>query len=221
MHAKPSVFIVRAQRPACLFVCILFCLLFPLSSFAERYYVVQVTDRTGRNSFSALSDEEYKSLQNEIRAESRIFPKAIRAAQKEWKENPETSKTTFPASSFKTRKIKSLGMFFSQEKAEAKLAYYATPENTSESSEKGTRLLERQLKDEKERLNNLNSAIYEIKSSCEANIAALEEQLKKRREKNKKREETLNAAKELLEEKLEELKPQEEEAERPTSNIEH
>ncbi len=86
--------------------------------------IVRTTDHSKNLSFKVMTQEEYRALCAEISAESRCWDRAMNAAEKEWKANPETAKKSFPRNAIVPKKASISQSFTSREKAEEKVAAF-------------------------------------------------------------------------------------------------
>ena len=89
--------------------CLMLALLAVSALHAESVYIVTITDIGKNDTQEVLTREALTTLKNRIKDETRIFPKALAAAQKEWAENDMTKRDKFPTSGFAPRKIKEEG----------------------------------------------------------------------------------------------------------------
>jgi hypothetical protein len=89
----------------------------------EKYVIVKTTDFARENSYEVMTPDEFKTLTADINAEGKLFQKALKAAEKEWKSNEDTAKKTFPSSAISPRKAATVGQPYTErEKAEDKMA---------------------------------------------------------------------------------------------------
>ena len=72
----------------------------------ETYYVVEIRNFDKSEEYKIMSKDEYSQLSMEIRNESKLFSKAIAAAEKAWKEDPLQGKQNYPKSAVAQRAAK-------------------------------------------------------------------------------------------------------------------
>jgi len=101
-----------------------------LFAAGDKLYLVKITDVDNTDEYEIKTPEELKALQDEIKAQAKVFPKAVEAARKEWKNDPRTSKTAFPASAVGPRQVMVVGTpFISSDQASKKLDSMQTRES--------------------------------------------------------------------------------------------
>ena len=86
----------------------------------EKLVLVQVTDAAKETSFQVLTDEEFKTLKADISLEARLLPKAIAAARRDWESSEDTRKKAFPANAASPRQLKVIADFTDRKAAEAR-----------------------------------------------------------------------------------------------------
>lgn len=86
---------------------------------AEFVSVVQLTDLRGNISFQVCTDPEKKALEAQVRAEEKVYAKALEEAKKEWKI---INTDAFPSSRIKRRTLRVLTTTSKREEAEAFLS---------------------------------------------------------------------------------------------------
>lgn len=74
----------------------------------ERYYVIKLYDFNREFQYQVVSKDELKKLETEIKAEAKLFRKAVDAAKKEWRED-ESLSGSFPSSAVALRKLQTKG----------------------------------------------------------------------------------------------------------------
>jgi hypothetical protein len=72
-------------------------------------YLVQITDMAKNSTYEVMSRDQLSELKKQISEETRAFPAAMAAVQKEWKESELTAKTYFPGSKLSPRKVREQG----------------------------------------------------------------------------------------------------------------
>lgn len=91
----------------------------------ERLVLVKVEERDKTVAYRVMSPEEFKALLSEIADEGRLYARAIRMAEDEWKKDEQLGKKAFPASGIGKRSAQTMGApFTDRQKAEAKLSSY-------------------------------------------------------------------------------------------------
>lgn len=146
------------------------------------FLLVKVSDHAKDTSVKVMTSQEYKALCGEIAAEGRAWEKAMAAAEKEWKANPETAKKSFPRNSIGPKKATVSQQFTSQDKAMATVS--AIEKRSADQSE-----LDKKREDEK----NKN------KAKTKGASAKSQESKQKSEE---QRNEMLESARSLFESKL-------------------
>jgi len=116
------------------------------ASAMDRYYVVELTARSGEVSFETLTAEKYETLMKEVETERRMGLKARALAEKEWRTSETTARVPFPPVPDRTARMK--GTFDSMEKAKAKATQfeedlYAKKERDAEREREREKLLNR------------------------------------------------------------------------------
>jgi hypothetical protein len=110
----------------------------------EKIFLVKVTGFDGQEALQALKSEDFTALQKRIQSESRLFSKALAAAEQDWKAAEETKVKPFPRMAVSQRKLNTVQVFMDQAKADAKLQMMEGQESKSE-----TRRMEREAAREK------------------------------------------------------------------------
>lgn len=99
----------------------------------ERHSVVKVFSFDKSYEYRLVNDGEMKALRDELRAESRIYPKALMAAKQEWAKDETKKRKRFPLMS--QRNMRVVRTYTTREDAEEKLASY-DPERQNASDKK-------------------------------------------------------------------------------------
>lgn len=90
----------------------------------ERYYLIKLYDFHKEYVYQVLSKDELKALETELKAESKLFRKALDAAKDEWRDD-EFLSGSFPSSAVTPRKLRVMGTpFRKREDAQEKLETY-------------------------------------------------------------------------------------------------
>ena len=84
------------------------------ASTVAKYLVLKVRDRADYESYTVVTPEGLKALQDEIRKELRFHGRALSLARKYWREN-ENNRRTFPASAIGKRSFSVVGSTFAHE----------------------------------------------------------------------------------------------------------
>ena len=84
----------------------------------ERFQVIKLYDFNREFQYQVVSKDELRSLQNELRAEAKMFNKAVNAAKKEWRKD-ELLSGSFPSSAVAPRKIQTMGTPYKERGAAA------------------------------------------------------------------------------------------------------
>jgi hypothetical protein len=84
-------------------------------------HIVKQEDRGGTVTYVIMTSDELAKLQSTLDKEAKLLPKAIAAAEKEWKADPETKKKPFPKSVVLERKATRVDSCDSVERADKKL----------------------------------------------------------------------------------------------------
>ena len=157
------------------------------SATDERYMVVKVQDHAKETTCQVMSADEFKAIQEEIRIETKVFPKALAEAQKAWREDPDTARKPFPKASFAVRRATPMGTFPDREKADAKVAGFEEREQQAKEKDK-----EREDKKLREKQKAMGPEKYD-------------EYVEREREKQTERDALTLKARDLLEQKLADL----------------
>jgi hypothetical protein len=88
---------------------------------SEQLVLIKMINRAKETEFKLLTAQEYKALDNELKLEAKIGPKAVALAEKDWKQDKELAKKMFPKSCIGDRKVTALGTFTDREKGEKRL----------------------------------------------------------------------------------------------------
>jgi hypothetical protein len=151
----------------------------------EMQYLVEIEDRAGEATYELVTPAELKTIENQIKEESKVYRKALSAAQKEWKENAEL-RGTFPSSAVSMRKVTRKGTFTDPEKAAKKLTSYED------------RYFEKQSRDAER-----------DKARAQMRHGRDKDRLAKAEQRESEREARYSQARDIFEQKLEELLPKE------------
>ena len=95
-----------------------------LAGPSEKILLVKQTDRKKQETYSLMSSEEYKEVEQEIKAEARLHMKAMMATEKEWRKDESLARKSFPRSAIAVRTIRVITTYRDDEQANKKLAYY-------------------------------------------------------------------------------------------------
>ena len=113
---------MRIVHGFCAVLALLTCMV-SVARAGEKYFVVKVTDFTKEMKYDVLSQEDLKALENEIKEEARLWPRAESAAQKEWQSNEQYKGKAWPKGAIAQRTVKAMGQPFPDEsKAEDKVS---------------------------------------------------------------------------------------------------
>ena len=179
-------------------IILLSCVLTAHAQSDQKVYLAEVTDFSQMVSYRIMGKEDYKSLRKQIMTKNRLLAKSLKLAKKEWEssEDSDMAKKRFPVNVVKPAKVKSLGLFGSQEKAQAKLDDIMTDEQRKEEQHaKKVSGIERQIVEIKKHL-KATQADGQMDSSrkatqirnLEMQIESLEEELAEREAKDKEKE---------------------------------
>jgi|GEM_PF-3132623 len=92
------------------------------AALGEKFFVVKIADFDRSVSYQVLTSDELKSLENQIAAELKVYPKALGMAKKAWEADADLRKRPFPSSAVSPRQVQRIGMpYTDRAKAEAKL----------------------------------------------------------------------------------------------------
>lgn len=158
----------------------------------QQILVVKIQDRAKELSYKIMTPEEYKAVQNQIKAESKFYRKALMLADKDWQADPANAGKRFPKSAISQRKAVVTGKFKNMEKAFDKIRHY---------DEQKTKNEERAEEREKERQQKRRAQFRQNKVA----LKRFEEKIEQDKKKAKDREAFRNTARFLFENKLAEL----------------
>jgi hypothetical protein len=175
-------------------------------------YVVQVTDQEQKTTFHALSLQDYQARRDEMAARNRNLPKALDQAKAEWKAQNAPASKAFPPGVAMAGVVKSVAMFSSREKAEAKAGELTRVEEARTSHGDKSSGLEKQIEQLKTQIKNLrgnnvlnNQQRDTALRSSEVLLDMLEAKLAKRQADEAAMAADLTAARALYAAKLEAL----------------
>jgi len=90
----------------------------------DKLLLVKISAHDRKLSYELMSPDAFKALQNDIKAETRAFAKAIVLVKKDWEADEETRGERFPKTSLAARKATAIGTYTDADKAAKKLQYY-------------------------------------------------------------------------------------------------
>jgi hypothetical protein len=164
---------------------------FLVAAMGDKFYLVKVVDYDKSVNYEMRSEEEWKTLQGEIKADLKFYQKALDGAKAEWRKDERTAKKAFPQSAIGQKEATLVGSSFTdQQRAQAKL-----DDLLGRSAKKEASRLERQKRQE----DDLKKANYKNKN-------AINEQIKRDADKAKERESFELIAVQFFRAKLDELK---------------
>ena len=85
---------------------------------ASTWVVVKQTDMVRNVEYRVMTDAEYKTLEQQVRKEAALFPKAEELAKKDWKADETTRKEAFPSSRINPPKVEVVDRTTDRERAE-------------------------------------------------------------------------------------------------------
>lgn len=88
---------------------------------AEEGYLVKVVGFDRKVEWQTMTENDFKTLEKNIKLEQKLFPKAVELAGKEWRADELNKGIAFPGSRLMCRSIGQAQAFPSMEKAEAQL----------------------------------------------------------------------------------------------------
>ncbi len=154
----------------------LFCLMLALAAPAlarDRFLLVKVTDWTGSTTYTVMSPDEFKAAESELALERRFSSRALMMAQKEWRNDAELGRKTFPRSAGNPPDLRVVREYGERSEADQKaselmdrITLKAKEEATAESNRKRGRPKEQNARDneretEKTRLVEKGRTLYE------------------------------------------------------------
>lgn len=87
----------------------------------DKVFLVEITGHDKEKSLEVVTQEEKEALQQEIRLEAKLHTKALRAAEKAWKEDEDSERKSFPRGAVVARRLKIAATFADAEAAAKKL----------------------------------------------------------------------------------------------------
>ncbi len=101
-----------------------------ISSAIDYYHLVKVYKMDKSFEYKVCNAEEFKALQERVRAEGMYFSQALREAEKEWKEEAkqDDTKPSFPGGKMSAPKLKVVKAYTDPVDADEKLAKYEDAE---------------------------------------------------------------------------------------------
>jgi len=90
----------------------------------EKYCLLLVRDHSKTEAYQIVTETELKELQATIKLETRLHNRALTLASKEWRKDEQLKRKNYPRSAVSMRRVKTLGIFKTQEKAEKKQEIY-------------------------------------------------------------------------------------------------